>query len=78
MCVALGCEMGFGDNFRARANECVEAAGRVADPESKLVLLDLAQRWLGLAGQIAAIADRHGLRGDALLDHPDMTSGGSP
>ena len=70
--------MASGDNCRARANECVVAAGVVADPKSKLVLLDLAQRWLGLAGQIAAIADRHGLRGDALLDHQDMTSGGSP
>ena len=64
--------MGSGDNYRARANECIEAAERAADPERKLVLLDLAQRWLWLAGQIDAIADQHGLRGDALLDHPDM------
>ena len=65
--------MGFGDNFRARANECIEAAERVADVERKLVLLDLAQRWLSLAGQIDAIADRNELRGDVLLDHPNMT-----
>ena len=67
--------MASGDNYRARANECVVAAGVVADPKSKLVLLELAQRWLGLAGQIDAIADRNDLRGDALLDHPDPLSG---
>jgi hypothetical protein len=69
--------MASGDNYRARANECIEAAVGVADPERKLVLLDLAQRWLWLAGQTDAIADRNELRGDALLDHPDMKSDGS-
>ena len=64
--------MGSGDNYRARAIECIEAADHVADVERRLVLLDLAQRWLWLAGQIDAIADQHGLRGDALLDNPDM------
>ena len=58
--------MASGDNYRARANECIEAAERVADVERKLVLLDLAQRWLSLAGQIDAIADRNDLQGDAL------------
>ena len=49
----------------------------MADPERKLVLLDLAQRWLWLAGQTDAIADRNDLRGDALLDHPDMKTDSS-
>ena len=51
------------------------AAGVVADPKSKLVLLDLAQRWLGLAGQADTIAERSELRGDALLDHPHRKAG---
>ena len=51
------------------------AAGVVADPKNKLVLLDLAQRWLGLAGQADTIADRSELRGDALLDHPHRKAG---
>jgi hypothetical protein len=58
--------MASGDNYRARANECVKAADGFADVERKLVLLDLAQRWLSLAGQIDAIADRNDLQGDAL------------
>jgi hypothetical protein len=58
--------MATGDNYRAQANECVAAAGVVADPERKLVLLELAQRWLGLAGQADTIADRSELRGDIL------------
>jgi hypothetical protein len=66
-----------GDNYRARAHECVKAADGVADVERKLVLLDLAQRWLRLAGQTDAIADRHELRGDALLDDPDMKADSS-
>jgi hypothetical protein len=65
--------MASGDNCRARAKECVEAADRAADPESKLVLLDLARRWLRHAGQADTIADRHELHGDALLDRPDTT-----
>jgi hypothetical protein len=49
------------------------SAERAADPESKLVLLDLARRWLCHAAQADTIADRQELRGDALLDRPDMT-----
>ena len=67
--------MASGDNYRARAHECVKAADGVADPERKLVLLDLAQRWLGLAGQADTIAERSELRGDALLDHPHRKAG---
>jgi hypothetical protein len=56
------------DNCRARANECIEVADRATDPESRLILLDLARRWLWLAGRADTIADRRALRGDALLD----------
>jgi hypothetical protein len=65
--------MASGGECRARAKECIEAAERAADPESKLVLLDLARRWLCHADQADTIADRQELRGDALLDRPDMT-----
>jgi hypothetical protein len=61
------------DNCRARAKECMEAAERAADPESKLVLLDLVQRWLWLAGRSRTIADQHELRGDILLDYRHTT-----
>jgi hypothetical protein len=42
-----------GDRFRARADECVRAA--MADLQSKLAHLDLAERWLRLATQIDKI-----------------------
>jgi hypothetical protein len=51
----------------------MEAAERAADPESKLVLLDLVQRWLWLAGRSGTITDQHELRGDILLDYPHTT-----
>jgi hypothetical protein len=69
---------GFGDNYRNRANECIEVADRAADLERKRALLDLAQRWLWLATQTDAIADRNELRSDALLDHSDMNADSSP
>jgi hypothetical protein len=65
--------MASGDECRARAKECIEAAERAADPERKLVLLDLAQRWLCHAVQLDAVGDRRELRGDALVGHPHTT-----
>ncbi len=41
--------MASGDKFRTRARECVEVADSMADPVHKLVLLEIAQRWLDLA-----------------------------
>jgi hypothetical protein len=70
--------MGSGDNYRNRANECIEAADRAADLERKRALLDLAQRWLWLATQTDAIADRNELRNDPVLDRPDMKADSSP
>ena len=43
------------DKYRARADQCVKAASSVADPEGKVALLNLAQRWLQLASQIDKI-----------------------
>ncbi len=41
-----------GDKFRAQADECLKAARSMADPERKLVQLDLAHRWLRLAAEV--------------------------
>jgi len=71
LCVAWGAEMLSGDEYRRRANECIAAADQVAEPERKVSLLELAQRWLRLAFQVDAIQNRNGFRGDALLDPPD-------
>ena len=46
-----GCQM-TGDKSRVRADENIEAARAVAGRVSKLVLMDVAQRWLRLATQI--------------------------
>jgi hypothetical protein len=62
--------MASGDNYRARAHECVKAADGVADPERKLVLLDLAQRWLGVAGQADTIAERKRASGRRVTGSP--------
>lgn len=41
-----------GHRYRALANKCFMAADAMADPESKLAQLVLAQRWLRLADEI--------------------------
>ena len=46
-----GCQM-TGDKSRVRADENIEAARAVAGRVSRLVLMDVAQRWLRLASQI--------------------------
>ncbi len=63
--------MAPGDEYRSRANECIAAADKVIEPERKVSLLELAQRWLRLAFQVEKIGERNGVRGDALLDPPD-------
>jgi hypothetical protein len=62
--------MAFGDEYRKRANECIAAVDKAVEPERKVSLLELAQRWLRLAFQVDRIRDRKGSRGDALLDPP--------
>jgi hypothetical protein len=62
--------MSLSDSYRARPIECMEAADAIAVLERKVVLLELAQRWLDLASRI----DTTGLRGDVLLQQPKWTS----
>ncbi len=63
-------EMASEDEYRKRANECIVAADKAAEPERRVSLLELAQRWMRLAFQLDKIRDRKGSRGDALLDPP--------
>ena len=49
----------------------IAAADKVIEPERKVSLLELAQRWLRLAFQVEKIGERNGFKGDALLDPPD-------
>ena len=55
-----------GEEYRALADECLEAADRSSDLGRKVSLLELARRWLRLAQQT------HNRRtwGDALIDVP--------
>jgi len=62
--------MGSGDEYRERAKECIEAADKAAEPERKVSLLELAQRWLRLAFRLDKIRDREGLRGHVLFGEP--------
>ncbi len=69
--------MPTGDEYRSRANECIAAADNVTEPERKVSLLELAQRWLRLAFQVEQIGDqKRALRGDVLLgdDQPEQRS----
>ena len=62
--------MASGDEYEARARECIEAADRLTHPENRLALLELARRWMRLAFQVKIVEDRKGVFGDALLDPP--------
>ena len=44
--------MGYRDQCRKRAIECIDAADHATCPERKVTLLELAQRWLMLANQV--------------------------
>jgi hypothetical protein len=57
-----------GDEYRNWANECIAAADNITEPERKVSLLELAQRWMRLAFQVEKIGERNGVRGDVLLD----------
>jgi hypothetical protein len=61
------------DRYRGKAKECTEAAEQVVDPERRLALLELAQRWLVMAEQ-AEEGERPAGRGDALV--PDLPTTG--
>jgi hypothetical protein len=68
--------MAAGDQYRTQANVCMEAADRTIDPDRRVSLLELAQRWLRLAAQSDATDPGGGLRGDALLDVPGLDDRG--
>jgi hypothetical protein len=44
------------DEYRRRAQECLEMAAAFSDPDSRVVLSHMAQAWLGLAERIGFIA----------------------
>jgi hypothetical protein len=62
--------MASGEEYRARANECIEAADRLTHPENRLALLELARRWMRLAFKVNVVEDRKSVIGDALRDPP--------
>ncbi len=62
--------MPSGDEYRSRADECIAAADQITEPERKVSLLELAQRWLRLAFQVEKIQNHNVFKGDALLDPP--------
>ena len=43
--------MGLGEKYRRNAAQCLEMAGVVKDPESKVSLTAMAQAWVRLAEQ---------------------------
>jgi hypothetical protein len=43
--------MSVADVYRVHACKCVQLAQRIADPDGKLVLLDMARAWLAIAEQ---------------------------
>ena len=59
--------MASGDEYEARARECIEAADRLTHPENRLALLELARRWMRLAFKVNVVKDRKSVIGDALL-----------
>ena len=70
---SFGMQMGSppGNQYRVRARECMEAADRINEAGRRIILLELAQRWLTLADQIDGIEARRQPMGDALLDTPE-------
>jgi hypothetical protein len=44
--------MNNSDAYRANAEACAKLAGDVNDPYAKLVLLNMAEGWLRLAGRV--------------------------
>jgi hypothetical protein len=39
------------DEYRRRAQQCIEISGSVTTPGAKVVLLEMAQHWMRLAEQ---------------------------
>ena len=66
--------MTSGDEYRAKAAECMEAASRAKEPERRVSLLELAQKWLVMAEQADALGETRRITGDVLLDQPETDS----
>jgi hypothetical protein len=60
--------MTSGDEYRARAAECTQAAKNSTEPQRRVGLLELAQKWLRMAEQADALGATKRLNGDVLLD----------
>jgi hypothetical protein len=64
--------------YRSYAQECLHFASGMETPESKAVLIAMAETWLRLAGRAeknergSGEAGGGGARGDALLDPPGL------
>ncbi len=43
--------MSTADVYRVHAGKCVQLAQRIADPDGKLALVDMARAWLAIAEQ---------------------------
>jgi len=67
----MGSRVPPGNQYRVRARECMEAADGINEPGHRIILLELAQRWLMLADQIDKIEARRQPMGDPLLDTPE-------
>jgi hypothetical protein len=46
--------MGSYEEYRDKALECLSAAETVSDPHERVVLLEIAQRWMRLAAHVAS------------------------
>ena len=60
--------MTSGDEYRARAAECTQAAKSSTEPQRRVGLLELAQKWLRMAEQADALGATKRLNRDVLLD----------
>jgi len=49
--------MGRSEEYRRFAAECLEMANAFDDPQARAVLLQMAQVWFRLAGDVAACGD---------------------
>ena len=60
--------MATADRYLQRPIECMRAADAATEPGRKLVLLEIAERWLKFAAQVEYVDDsQSSLYGDALL-----------
>ena len=56
--------MGYYEEHRDKALECLAAAETVSDPHERIVLLEIAQRWLRLAAHVGSRTPGNAAPGD--------------